>query len=86
MQYVLWTAKRARRRRSSSGVFATGLADDLSDEVDVRVLHSGEYLTMRFERVYLVRNTITNLTNQDEQVECFRNAAAYVKPGGCFQP
>jgi hypothetical protein len=25
----------------------------------------------------LVRNTITNLTSQDEQAECFRTVAAY---------
>jgi SAM-dependent methyltransferase len=37
-----------------------------------------------FALVYLVRNTITNLTTQDEQVECFRNAAAHLAPGGCF--
>jgi SAM-dependent methyltransferase len=38
----------------------------------------------RFELVYLVRNTITNLTTQDEQVECFRNAAVHLQPGGVF--
>jgi SAM-dependent methyltransferase len=38
----------------------------------------------RFTLVYLVRNTITNLTTQDEQVECFRNAASHLEPGGCF--
>jgi hypothetical protein len=32
----------------------------------------------------LVRNTITNLTTQDEQVACFRNVAAQLEPGGCF--
>ncbi len=37
-----------------------------------------------FALAYLVRNTITNLTTQDEQVECFRNAAAHLEPGGCF--
>jgi hypothetical protein len=37
-----------------------------------------------FTLVYLLRNTITNLTTQDEQVECFRNAAAHLEPGGCF--
>jgi hypothetical protein len=25
-----------------------------------------------------------NLTTQDEQVECFRNVAAHLDPGGCF--
>ena len=38
----------------------------------------------RFSLVYLVYNTITNLTTQDEQVECFRNAAAHLEPGGRF--
>ncbi len=37
-----------------------------------------------FSLVYLLRNTITNLTTQDEQVEAFRNAAAHLGPGGCF--
>jgi len=37
-----------------------------------------------FRLVYLVRNTITNLTTQDEQVACFRNVAAHLEPGGCF--
>lgn len=37
-----------------------------------------------FDLAYLVFNTITNLTTQDEQVECFRNAAAHLEPGGCF--
>jgi len=37
-----------------------------------------------FELVYLVRNTITNLTTQDEQVDAFRNAAAQLRAGGCF--
>ena len=37
-----------------------------------------------FSLVYLVFNTIMNLTTQDEQVACFRNAAAHLRPGGCF--
>jgi SAM-dependent methyltransferase len=37
-----------------------------------------------FALVYLVYNTISNLTTQDAQVECFRNAAAHLVPGGCF--
>jgi SAM-dependent methyltransferase len=37
-----------------------------------------------FALAYLVRNTITNLTTQDEQVACFRNVAAHLAPGGCF--
>ena len=37
-----------------------------------------------FSVVYLVFNTIQNLTTQDAQVDCFRNAAAHLEPGGCF--
>jgi SAM-dependent methyltransferase len=37
-----------------------------------------------FSLVYLVFNTITNLTSQDEQVACFENAARHLCPGGRF--
>jgi SAM-dependent methyltransferase len=37
-----------------------------------------------FSLVYLVFNTIGNLTTQAQQVACFRNAAAHLEPGGCF--
>jgi hypothetical protein len=37
-----------------------------------------------FTVVYLVANTIMSLTTQDEQVTCFRNAAAHLEPNGCF--
>ena len=37
-----------------------------------------------FSLVYLVYNTITNLTSQDAQVACFQNAARHLSPGGCF--
>ena len=37
-----------------------------------------------FRLAYLVYNTITNLTTQDEQVACFENVAAHLEPGGCF--
>ena len=37
-----------------------------------------------FALVYLVYNTITNLTTQDDQVACFENAARHLAPGGCF--
>lgn len=38
----------------------------------------------RFQLVYLVFNSIGNLTTQDEQVACFANAAAHLEPGGAF--
>lgn len=37
-----------------------------------------------FALVYLVYNTIGNLTTQAAQVACFANAAAHLAPGGCF--
>jgi SAM-dependent methyltransferase len=37
-----------------------------------------------FSLVYLVYNTIGNLTTQDQQVACFENAAAHLEPGGVF--
>ncbi len=37
-----------------------------------------------FSLVYLVFNTINNLTSQAAQVACFRNAATHLEPGGCF--
>jgi SAM-dependent methyltransferase len=37
-----------------------------------------------FSLVYLVFNTIFNLTTQDAQVACFENAAAHLAPGGQF--
>jgi SAM-dependent methyltransferase len=48
----------------------------------------GDFSTTRvegmFALVYLVFNTISNLTTQDAQVACFANAAAHLEPGGCF--
>ena len=38
----------------------------------------------RFALVYLVFNTISDLLTQPEQVECFRNAARHLAPGGRF--
>lgn len=37
-----------------------------------------------FSLVYLVWNSISNLRTQSEQVECFRNAARHLAPGGRF--
>jgi SAM-dependent methyltransferase len=56
-----------------------------ADAVGVTI---GDFATTRvegrFRLVYLVYNTISNLTTQDAQVECFRNAAAHLERGGCF--
>ena len=37
-----------------------------------------------FSLVYLICNTIMNLTTREAQVACFRNAAAHLEPGGHF--
>jgi len=37
-----------------------------------------------FQLVYLVANTIMNVTTQDDQLAVFANAAAHLAPGGCF--
>ncbi len=56
-----------------------------ADGIEVTV---GDFATATaagpFTLVYLLRNTITNLTTQDEQVRAFANAAAHLRPGGCF--
>ena len=48
----------------------------------------GDFATTKaegtFSVVYLVFNTIMNLTTQDAQVACFASAAAHLEPGGCF--
>ena len=55
------------------------------DSVKVTI---GDMVTTRvpgqFSLVYLVFNTISNVTTQDGQVEVFRNAAAHLRPGGLF--
>jgi SAM-dependent methyltransferase len=56
-----------------------------ADDIEVTI---GDFATTKvpgtFTLAYLVYNTIGNLTTQDEQVACFRNAAAHLRPGGCF--
>ncbi len=58
-------------------------AKDAAGLVDVTM---GDMATTRvggtFRLVYLVYNTIGNLTTQDQQVACFANAAAHLEPGG----
>jgi SAM-dependent methyltransferase len=48
----------------------------------------GDFATTRvqgaFSLVYVVFNTIQNLTTQDDQVACFQNAADHLVAGGCF--
>jgi SAM-dependent methyltransferase len=56
-----------------------------ADAVPVTI---GDMTTTRvpgpFTLVYLVANTIMNVTTQDEQLAVFANAAEHLQPGGCF--
>ena len=45
---------------------------------------TSERVAGAFSLVYLVFNTIENVTTQAGQVAVFRNAAAHLRPGGCF--
>ena len=60
-------------------------AKPAGDDVGVTI---GDFASTRvegsFSLAYLVYNTIMNLTSQEAQVACFRNAAAHLVPGGCF--
>jgi len=60
-------------------------AKDRAQRINVTI---GDMATTRvdgvFRLVYLVFNTIGNLTTQDEQVACFANAATHLEVGGCF--
>ena len=56
-----------------------------AEQIEVAI---GDFATVRvdgtFTVAYLVFNTIGNLTTQEQQVACFRNAAAHLVTGGCF--
>ncbi|MCT2295068.1 class I SAM-dependent methyltransferase [Brachybacterium muris] len=58
-----------------------------ADEDAIPVVH-GDMTTASagegFTLAYLVFNTISNLLTQEQQVQCFRNAARHLAPGGRF--
>jgi SAM-dependent methyltransferase len=72
----------------SPDMIAVLRSQDGSDAIDVTV---GDFASAQvadsmgtFTLAYLVRNTIMNLTSQDDQVTCFCNVAAHLAPGGRF--
>ncbi|CAN5756751.1 class I SAM-dependent methyltransferase [soil metagenome] len=81
---------------AARGVLVTGI--DLSPamvkqlhrkvgEADLPVMVGDMATTIvssEFSLVFLVWNGISNLRTQAEQVECFRNAARHLRPGGRF--
>jgi SAM-dependent methyltransferase len=56
-----------------------------ADAIEVAI---GDYATTQvdgeFSLVYIVFNSIGNQTTQEGQVATFENAAAHLRPGGCF--
>jgi SAM-dependent methyltransferase len=69
------SAAMLRRLRAQPGGEAVGVtAGDLASVT----------VPGRFRLVYLLRNTITNLTTEDAQVAAFGNAARHLLPGGHF--
>lgn len=77
---------------SGRGLRVTGI--ELSPAMAARIPGAdvtvvlGDFATTRvpgaYALVYLLRNTITNLTTEPEQSATFRNAAAHLRPGGAF--
>jgi SAM-dependent methyltransferase len=65
-------ARELRRKPGGADVAVT-----IGDMTSVRVPGA-------FSLVYVVYNAVTLLLSQDEQVACFRNAAAHLAPGGRF--
>jgi SAM-dependent methyltransferase len=54
-------------------------------EIDVTIGDMSQLSTgRRYGLVYLVYNTIGNLTSQDDQVRCFQNAARHLTEDGVF--
>ena len=70
---------------SSEAMVARLRAKPGGERIDVTF---GDFANARvsgeFSVVYLVFNTILNLTTQAAQVACFRNVASHLEPGGCF--
>jgi len=74
-----------------SGIeLSPAMAEELRAKDDAQLIEVtiGDMATTRvegsFRLVYLVFNTIGNLTTQDQQVACFVNAAAHLEAGGYF--
>ena len=67
------------RLRAKPGGDEASIPVVIGDMATARVPGSGS-----FGLVYLVFNTLMNLTTQEAQVACFENAAAHLAPGGHF--
>jgi SAM-dependent methyltransferase len=81
----------AERGLSVTGIeLSQPMVDQLRTKVDEATIPVivGDMTTSRapgeYALVYVVYNSISNLLTQAEQVECFRNAARHLAPGGRF--
>jgi SAM-dependent methyltransferase len=81
----------AERGVNVTGIeLSTAMIEQLREKVDEVTIPVvvGDMATAqapgKYALVYLVYNTIGNLLTQAEQVECFRNAARHLLPGGRF--
>ena len=68
--------------------FSPDMVARLRQKTDEITAAIGDMSTTRvegtFSLVYIVFNSINNVTTQDGQVDAFANAAAHLEPGGCF--
>ena len=78
----------ARGVRVAGIDFSPDMVAQLQKKTDAIPVAIGDMSTTRvdgtFSLVYVVCNSINNLTTQDAQVAAFENAAAHLEPGGCF--
>ena len=68
--------------------FSPDMVAQLRQKTDAISVEIGDMSTTQvegtFSLVYVVFNSINNVTTQDGQVATFANAAAHLEPGGCF--
>jgi SAM-dependent methyltransferase len=78
----------ARGVRVAGIDFSPDMAAQLEQKTNEIPVAIGDMASTRvegtFSLVYLVFNSINNVTTQDGQVATFANAAAHLDPGGCF--
>jgi SAM-dependent methyltransferase len=78
----------ARGVRVAGIDFSPDMVAELRKKTDEIPAEVGDMATTRvdgtFSLVYVVFNSINNVTTQDGQAATFANAAAHLSPGGCF--
>jgi SAM-dependent methyltransferase len=81
----------SQRGISVSGIdLSTDMVAELRAKPGAEEIHvtigdfASKHVEGSFLLVYVVWNTISNLTTQEAQAACFENAAAHLESGGCF--